>query len=103
MNTWSAINYHLMNELSYDRDYSLDELYVIYQRIMNRDVFCTVKVVKRESFRDRLNTWCDADNGIAKEGSGKQVTYRKLEPVVNCPYLLLTEKLKEAMARLWKR
>ncbi len=101
MNTWSAINYHLMNELSYNRSYSLDELYVMYKRIMHRDVFCTVKLVKRESFRDRVNTWCDADTWIAKEGSGKQVSYRKIEPPVKCPYLLLTLKLKEWIKR-WR-
>ena len=97
MNTWSAINYHLMSELSYDRSYSLDELYVIYKRIMNRDVFCTVLVVKRESFRDRVNTWCDADNCIEKVGSGNQVSYRKLEPVVSCPFLKLIEWLRSKM------
>jgi len=100
MNTWSAINYHLMNELSYDREYSLDELYVIYKRIMNRDVFCTVPVVKRESFRDRLNTWCDADTCIAKEGSLKQVRYRKLEPIVTCPFLKLVEFIR---SKVWAK
>jgi len=101
MNNWSAINYHLRNELSYGRDYSLDELYVIYNAIMNRDVFCTEAVVKRESFRDRINTWCD-DSWLTKYGSGKQVRYRKVEPPVNCPYLLLKQKLMEAVRKRWK-
>lgn len=101
MSTWSAINYHLMNELSYDRDYSLDDLYSKYLKIMKWDIFCELGTVKRESFRDRVNTWCDADTWIAKEGSGKQVSYRKIEPPVKCPYLLLTLKIKEWIKR-WK-
>jgi len=96
MNTWSAINYHLMNELSYGEGYTLDTLYIGYLRIMKRDSFCELRIVKKDSLRKRLNNWCEVDDGwLCKDVSGDVVKYYKREPVINCPFLNLVEMVKK--------
>ena len=100
MTLWITINYHLRNELSYDRDYSLDELYAYYHQIMNRDAFCELGTVKKDTLRKRLDEWCAVHDGwLVKRGEGKAARYYKRYP----DRFDIKLKAKEVMGRLWKR
>ena len=101
MSTWSAINYHLSNDLSYGIGYSLDEVYGFYYKLMFRDSFCQLTLIKKDSLRKRLNQWCEVEGGwLRKDASGDVVMYYKREPVVNCPFLNLVEWVR---SKVWKQ
>ena len=100
MTLWSALNYHLRNELIYDRDYSLDELYAYYHQIMNRDAFCELGTVKKDAFRKHVAAWASVHDGwLVKKGEGKTARYYKRYP----DRFDIKLKIKEVMGRLWKR
>ena len=105
MSVWSAVNYHLSNEMSTDTDYSLDEVEVFYKKIMNWSEFCELATVEKDTLRKRLEQWCEVDGGwMVKKGRGKSAKFCKVD--TDCKYSKHHDKAMKLLAAgeaWWKR
>ena len=68
----------LRAKMLYDKEYSIDELYVIYKSMVSLDFNLQYKIVSEKTFSNKLTEWSNVDNSwLIKKGKGKNAMYHK--------------------------
>lgn len=99
MSIWTAVNYHLRNEMAFNEGYKLDEMYEFYIKTMKADNLCELRVVKIDSLRKHLEQWCEVEDGwLQCDGSGQMARYSKKHPA--CPFVIMRDYIRR---KLWNR
>ncbi len=100
-----VLNKLIRDQMQFGRLYSHAAIYQIYlDDVIKNDAFFKEKVLHKKTIKNYVNSWAVDSVWLGRKYTDKGVAaFYKIEPPVNCPYLLIKLKLKEAIAKLWTR
>jgi len=99
-----VLNKLIRDQMRYGEEYSYADIYQIYlDDVMDNDQLMKNKVLSAKTVRNYVGTWANDSVWLGRKYTKEGALFFKLEPPVNCPYLLLKQKLMEAVRKRWAR